>query len=76
MSRNLSHIPIILKPVRFSYILKSYFFKNVLASSVLYNCISIYCGHSQNIKSVLQNQPLRTGSVSMPFYIIILHMNT
>ena len=38
-----------------SYILKSYFFKNVLASSILYNCISIYCDHSQNIKSVLQN---------------------
>lgn len=52
---NLSHTPIILKSVRLSYILKSYFFKNVLASSILYNCISIYCDHSQNIKSVLQN---------------------
>ena len=68
-------IPIILKSVRFPYVLKAYFFKNVLASGILYNGVGIHHGHSQNIKSVPQSQPLRAGSISMPFYAVILHMD-
>lgn len=53
INRDLANIPIILKPVRLSYILKPYFFKNMLASRILYNCICVYCNHSQNVKRVL-----------------------
>ncbi len=50
---NLLHIPVIPEPIRFSYILKTYLFKDILAPGIFYNGISIYCDHSQNIKSVL-----------------------
>lgn len=75
LNYDLSLITIILKSVRFSYIPKSYFFKNVLASGIIYDCIGIYRLHSQNVKSIPQNQPLCAGSVSVTFYIVILHMN-
>jgi len=51
---SLLYTPVMLKTVFLSYILKSDFFEYMLTPCILYNCVSIYRGHPQNIKGVLQ----------------------
>ena len=62
-----------LETVSFSHILKSDFFKYMLAPCIFYNRIRIYCRHSQDIKGVFQSQFFRASSISPAFYSIILH---